>query len=112
MMTKAYNPRPYGRTSMRASIRSPVPVPEMAEMAMGWWPSSQKSAACSSARATFSHLFTASTTCTEFDLSVFKVQSFGIIWQLLCAAACSVALGVPGISLIPACIRGRWSRGT
>ena len=42
----------------------------MAEMAMGVWPSAQKSAACSSAFCTFSHLFTASTTCSSGSLKV------------------------------------------
>mmetsp|Transcript_16392 Transcript_16392/g.49132 ORF Transcript_16392/g.49132 Transcript_16392/m.49132 type:complete len:285 (+) Transcript_16392:1604-2458(+) len=48
-----------GSALTRASMRSPVPVPLMALMAMGEWPSAQKSAACSSALPTFSHLFTA-----------------------------------------------------
>jgi len=51
-----------GSAATRRSSRSPEPEPLMADTATGSRPSAQKSAACTSASATFSHLLTASST--------------------------------------------------
>lgn len=64
-----------GSALTRASMRSPVPVPLMALMAMGEWPSAQKSAACSSALPTFSHLFTARMTCGPGPVRIYEQRA-------------------------------------
>mmetsp|Transcript_13464 Transcript_13464/g.39082 ORF Transcript_13464/g.39082 Transcript_13464/m.39082 type:complete len:349 (-) Transcript_13464:382-1428(-) len=51
-----------GKPWAAASSSSPVPLPLIADTAIGSIPSSQNTAACSSAFPTFSHLFTASVT--------------------------------------------------